>query len=62
VVFITGEGPPNILLLPMQLRSPSVDRFLVYFSVSTFDVVVLCHAACLTGELTIYSHPIKVLV
>jgi hypothetical protein len=46
----------------MQLRSLSTDRFLVYFSVFTFDIIVLRHAARLTGELAVFGHPIKVLV
>jgi hypothetical protein len=58
VVVIAGEGFPNVLL-PVQLRSPSVGCFPFYFPILTVDVVFLRRAACLTGELAISSHPIE---
>jgi hypothetical protein len=57
VVLFAGVRSPNVLLLPMQLRSSFVDRSLVYPSISAFDIVILCRAARLVGELTIASHP-----
>jgi hypothetical protein len=62
VVFISGEGPPNVLLLPVQLRSPSVDHFFIYCPISTFNVVALHRAARLASELAVSGHPIEVLV
>jgi hypothetical protein len=61
VVFIAGEGPRNVLLLPVQLRNLFLDHFIIYFLASTFDAVVLCCATHLTDELSISGHPIKVL-
>jgi hypothetical protein len=62
VVFITSEGPPNVLILPVQLRSLPVDHFLIYFSAFTPNVVILRQAARLAGELAVSGHPIEVLV
>jgi hypothetical protein len=39
-----------------------MDRFLVSFLVSTFDAIILRHAARLTGELVVSGHPIEVLM
>jgi hypothetical protein len=60
-VFITGERALNALL-PVQPRSSFVDHFLIYFSIFTFDAIVLRCAARLASELTISGHYIVVLV
>jgi hypothetical protein len=57
MVFIADKGLPNVLI-PVQLRNPSVGPFSTYFPVFTIDVVFLRHATCLT----VLGHPIEVLV
>jgi hypothetical protein len=53
MVFIASEGPPNVLLLPVQLRNPSMDCFLVY---------LLRCSARLADELAVSGNPIEILV
>jgi hypothetical protein len=62
VVFVADEGPPNVPLLLVQLRSLSVDCFPIYSPVFTLDVVFLCHTARLAGELAVPGHSIERLV
>jgi hypothetical protein len=62
VLLIAGEGLSNVLLLPVQLRSPFMRCFPVYFPIFTVDVVFLRRATCLTSELTVSGNPIEGLV